>query len=196
MKKLTAMLLALLLVLSLCACGSNDSGAASSNGAADSTPVAASAEEILDTVWGTYAGDELFPIMGGNSENADWESPAAMDLANTEELTYLLYLPADQIALVEDCAGMVHAMNLNTFTAGSFHVADEANVQTVVDALKDAIMNAQWMCGFPEQLIIVTVGGDYVISAFGNGELIDNFQAKLSEQYGDAAVVVVEENLM
>lgn len=195
MKKLTAMLLALMLVLSLCACGNNDSGAASSNGAA-SAPVAASAEEILDTVWGTYAEDEMFPIMGGNADNADWESPAAMDLANTEELTYFLYLPADQIALVDDCANMLHAMNLNTFTAGSFHVADAANVQTVVDALKDAIMNAQWMCGFPEQLIIVTVGEDYVVSAFGNGELIDNFQAKLTEQYGDAAVVVVEENLM
>ena len=196
MKKLIAMLMALVMVLGLCACGGN--GSASNNGSAgeNTAPVAASAEEILDTVWGTYAEDQKFPVMGGNVETADWEGPATMDLANTEELSYLLYLPQDQIALVDDCANMLHAMNQNTFTAGCFHVADKANVQAVVDALKDAIMNAQWMCGFPEQLIIVTVGGDYVVSAFGNGELIDNFQTKLSEQYGEAVVVVVEENLM
>lgn len=195
MKKLIAMLMALVMVLSLCACGGN-SATSGNDDSAPAVSVAVSAEEILDTVWGTYAEDELFPVMGGNVETADWEGPASMDLANTEELSYLLYLPEDKIALVDDCANMLHAMNQNTFTAGCFHVADKANVQTVVDALKDSIMNAQWMCGFPEKLVIVTVGGDYVVSAFGNGELIDNFRAKLTAQYGEAAVVVVEENLM
>ena len=197
MKKLIALLMALAMVLALVACGGNNAGSASNP--ADSqpaAPVASSAEEILDKVWGTYAEDEMFPVMGGNTETIDWEGPSTMDIANTEELTYFLYLPTEQIGLVDEVANMLHAMNQNTFTGGCFHVADPANVQTVVDTLKDAIMNAQWMCGFPEQLVIITVGSDYVVSAFGNGELIDNFQAKLTAEYGEAAVVVVEENLM
>ena len=56
-------------------------------------------------------------------------------------------------------------------------------------------MNNQWMCGFPETLIIVTVGEDYVVSAFGNGQVIEAFKTAITTVYGDAAVVSVEENL-
>ena len=48
---------------------------------------------------------------------------------------------------------------------------------------------------FPEKLIVVTVNGDYVVSAFGNGQVIDAFKTAITSVYGDAAVVSVEENL-
>ena len=51
------------------------------------------------------------------------------------------------------------------------------------------------MCGFPEKLIIVTVGDDYVVSAFGNGMVMDAFKTAITTVYGDAAAFSVEENL-
>lgn len=49
------------------------------------------------------------------------------------------------------------------------------------------------MCGFPDKLVVITVD-DYVVSAFGNGELIDNFKAKLTAVY-KSAVVAHEANI-
>ncbi|MBQ8597664.1 MAG: hypothetical protein IJ409_07750, partial [Lachnospiraceae bacterium] len=61
--------------------------------------------------------------------------------------------------------------------------------------LKDNITTTQWMCGFPDKLAIYTVNGEYVVSAFGNAEVMDNFKTKLEEVYGAGAVLVVEEDL-
>ena len=41
------------------------------------------------------------------------------------------------------------------------------------------------MCGFPEKLVILSVG-DYIVSVFGAGELIDTFISKLTTEYGSA----------
>ena len=68
-------------------------------------------------------------------------------------------------------------------------------VESVVAGIKEATQNNMWMCGMPDKFIIVTVNGDYVVSAFGNGEVIDYFKAAITEVNGDAAVVSVEENI-
>ena len=88
----------------------------------------------------------------------------------------------------------MHMMNANTFTSGVYHVTNADDVSAVCDALKENIMNRQWMCGFPETLIIVTVDDNYVISAFGNGQIIETFKNKISGVY-DNATVVYEESL-
>ena len=57
-------------------------------------------------------------------------------------------------------------------------------------------MNNQWMCGFPEKMFIVTLGDNYVVSAFGNGMVMDAMKTAFTTVYGDAAVFAVEESLM
>jgi hypothetical protein len=188
MKKIASVLLVAMLALCLTACG----GGKDNGGAVE----IADATEILTTVWGTYAEDEMFAAAGGDSENMSMEGPAKFDVSKTEELAYLLNFPAELADKIDDAASLMHMMNANTFTAGAYHVADAADMSTVVDAIKDKVMNNHWMCGFPETLIIVQVGDSYVVSAYGNGELIDNFQSKLLAAYKGAAEVVVEESLM
>ena len=188
MKKIASVLLVAMLALCLTACG----GGKDNGGAVE----IADATEILTTVWGTYAEDEMFAAAGGDSENMSMEGPAKFDVSKTEELAYLLNFPAELADKIDDAASLMHMMNANTFTAGAYHVADAADMSAVVDAIKDKVMNNHWMCGFPETLIIVQVGDSYVVSAYGNGELIDNFQSKLLAAYKDAAEVVVEESLM
>ena len=82
-------------------------------------------------------------------------------------------------------------LNANTFTAGAFHVASSSDVDSVVSDLKDNIMNRQWMCGFPDKLVILTLG-DYVVSCYGAEDLVDQFSGKVTETFADAAVVCDE----
>lgn len=197
MKKLAALLLAGVMAFGCVACG-NAGGTDKQQGSEVKAEIA-NANEILTKTWEEYnakAGDDLkFPIGGGNVENMVMDAPAKFDvtLEGAEDtLVYSYCIPAESIAMTDDVATMIHMMNGNTFSGAAYHVTEAANVQTVVDSIKNATLNNQWMCGFPETLIIVTVGDDYVVSAFGNAQLIETFKTALTTVYGNAKVVVEE----
>ena len=82
-------------------------------------------------------------------------------------------------------------MNLNTFTCGAFHVADANNVTRLADDLRTTIQDKRWMCGFPDKLVIVTVGQS-VLSVYGNEELVNTFRDKLLASYSAATAVYDE----
>jgi len=194
-KKILALILCLAAV-GMIACGKKD-GASDDNGDVQETidVAVADATELLTNVWSTYEEAELFPIGGGDFDNTVMDAPGKYDVAKVEDMDAVLGLPQDSAALIDDAASMMHMMNANTFTCGAYHVADAANTQTLADSLKDNIMNRQWMCGFPDTLIIVSVGDDYVVSAFGNADIIETFKTKLQASY-DVAEVLYEESLV
>ena len=103
---------------------------------------------ILTAVWGTYSEEEKFPAGDG---------PMAMDMSNPDNYTYMLTFPAADTGLIDEAAGLVHMMNLNTFTCGAFHAADSKDLSTLAGDLHTAVTGQQWMCGFPDKLVIVTV---------------------------------------
>ena len=72
---------------------------------------------------------------------------------------------------------------------------DAGDVDGVVSALKDNIKNRQWMCGFPDTLLIVKVDANTVVSAFGEATNIENFKTNILAAY-EGAEVVVEESLI
>ena len=49
--------------------------------------------------------------------------------------------------------------------------------------MKDAVLNNQWMCGFPETLLIRTFGDTYVLVAFGVNDTMTTFEKHLSEAF-------------
>lgn len=189
-KKLVLLLTAAMLVMSMAACGGNG------NAADTEQEVVMSAVDVLNDVWETYGEDEMFFAMGGDMNNMVDNAPGTYSLEDTEGMAATLYVPVDAIAQIDDAASLVHGMNLNTFTGAAFHVTDAANVETFVTTLKDNIMGTQWMCGFPDQLVIFTVHDQFVVSAFGNTEVIEIFKNKVTSVYGENAVIVVEESLM
>ena len=70
MKKLFSLLLAAAMILSLAACGSkNDDGAASGD-------QPATALEVLDAVWSSYAEDDKFAVSGGDYDEANMTEDA------------------------------------------------------------------------------------------------------------------------
>ena len=47
-------------------------------------------------------------------------------------------------------------------------------------------MQRQWMCGFPDKLVVAEVG-EYVVTVFGADELVDTFMTHLNGIYGVSA---------
>ena len=206
MKKFLAILLTAALAFSLTACGSNDnqnndsnnnnSSNSDSNNAnqSDEEPTSAKdALELLNTVWNSYGDDEKFPAAGGDmsEENMTMDAPGKFSIEDAEALDTTLGFPSASVEKIDDAASLVHMMNANTFTCGAFHAKSSADVSDLTAALKDNISQRQWMCGFPDKLVIVTVG-DYVISFFGENEIVDTFKTKLSTAYPSAEIICDE----
>lgn len=160
---------------------------------AEDKPAAAvdDALTILNAIWNTYSDEEKFPAAGGDSEHAVDGAPGSFDASNADSLSYQLTFPADDASLIDSAASLVHMMNLNTFTCGAFHVADANNVARLADDLRTTIQAKRWMCGFPDKLVIVTVGQS-VLSVYGNEELVNTFRDKLLASYSAATAVYDE----
>lgn len=160
---------------------------------AEDKPAAAvdDALTILNAIWNTYSDEEKFPAAGGDSEHAVDGAPGSFDASNADSLSYQLTFPADDASLIDSAASLVHMMNMNTFTCGAFHVADANNVTRLADDLRTTIQAKRWMCGFPDKLVIVTVGQS-VLSVYGNEELVNTFRDKLLTSYSAATAVYDE----
>ena len=150
---------------------------------------------MLNAVLAVYEENDKFAVAGGDMENAVMDGPGKFDVSKTEELDMTLGLPADQASSLDDAASMVHMMNANTFTGGAYRLKDGTDVDAFADAVKENIKNRQWMCGFPDTLLIIRVDGSYVITAFGNAEIMDTFKANALSAL-DGAEVLVEEPIM
>ena len=188
-KRILCAVLAVVMVVALAACGTAPKDDA--NKVTIESPVA-----LLDGVWGTFAEEEKFPVMGGNNYETPVDDAAGeFNISDVEAATATLHITEDSLKLVDKVGTITHAMNANTFSAAAYHLADAANAETLVNSLKDSIKSTQWMCGFPDTLIIYTVADEYVVAAFGNAEAIESFKTKLATVYGESATLNVEESL-
>ena len=185
MKKILALLLAAVMVLSLAACTDKGSegGATSPSGAQTNQPK--SALEILEKVWSKYSTDEKFPATGGSEKQMKEDMPGKFDVSDAEALDFELGFPKANASEIDDAASLMHMLNQNNFSCGVYHVKDSGNVEALAGKIKENILARQWLCGFPEKLVILTIG-DYIVSVFGAGELTDTFIAKLSAEYSSA----------
>ena len=200
MKKILSLLLAVLLVASLAACGGDAQNNGTNEGEKVSLP--ASALEVLEKVWGSYAEDEKFSVVGGDSafHLAEMEkdesyvqpsAPGKFALTETDELTYKMLVPETEHSKLTDAATMTHMMNGNNFSCGVYRLA-AADVDAFVTAMKTAITGNQWMCGMPEAMLIATIGGEYVLVAWGVGDAMNPFETKFVAAYPEAKLVVDE----
>lgn len=153
--------------------------------------VASSPLEILETVWGLYTEDEQFPSTGGEISETLTQGPGAFTEL-TENNSYTLLIPADQLGNVSEAASLMHMMNSNTFTCGAYRLADGVTAEGFGETMKDAIQNNQWMCGFPDKLLIESVGDSFLIVAFGHEEIMDTFKTHLEEAYPMSQVLAEE----
>ena len=176
MKKIVSLVLAALLVLSLAACGSKN------NNSGDKPATPTSALNILETVWNTYGEDEKFAVVGGDFSTTREDAPGVFDLKDRALVDSELGLP--ETAAVDEAASLVHMMNANTFTAAAYHATGDT--AELAQQLRDNIMQRQWMCGFPDKLVVAVVD-EYVVAVFGAEDLVDTFMTHLNGIYGVSA---------
>ncbi len=192
MKKTLAIILTLTLALTLAACAVKQPSDSASDATQESAP-AASAKELLDTVWNTYTDDEKFPAAGGDysEENMTDDAPGNYSIADKSELDRVFGLSSDAAEQVDDAASIGHMMNANTFTCGAFHLKDGADIAALAESTRQNIQSRQWMCGFPDKLTIVSVG-NYLVTMFGAEDLVDTFTAKLTAAFSTAQILADE----
>ncbi len=145
---------------------------------------------LINEIWASYGEDEKFAVGGGDSENLNFEGPGAFDVAKTEELEATLAFPVAHVDKIDGAASMINAMMANNFTTGVYHMTDSENYQELADAVKTNILGRQWLCGMPEQFVVMIVE-DHMIAAFGLTDAINTFRDKVTDSY-EAAVVLHE----
>ena len=111
MKRTLSLMLALVMAVSLMACGKKDDGKNNADAPADSLA-------LLTKVWDSYTDDEKFPAAGGDYETSVDDAPGAFDPSNADNLNFLLTVPTEDASLIDDAASLMHMMNANTFTCG------------------------------------------------------------------------------
>ena len=189
MKKILSLVLVLAMALSLAACGKKAEATETTGIPAQEMP--ASALEVLETIWADYAEDEKFAVIGGSMAAPVDGAPGSYDIAD-ENITYNLLIPAEQLGNVTEAASMIHMMNANTFTCGVFKLAEGVSAADFGTAMKEAVMGNQWMCGFPETLLIRNFGDVYVLVAFGVNDAMTPFEKHMSSVYPGFETIVNE----
>ena len=180
MKRTIACLLALILAFGLVACGNTNNTKET-----EALDVPASALEILTTIWEGVPEEKRFFAAGGMGEGAADNAPGTFPL-DDEGITSMLLVPQDKLGDVDQAASLVHAMMLNNFTAGAFHVTGDA--AAFADAMYAAISQNQWMCGMPEHLTVAVIGGEYVLAYFGINDALEGFAASFKTAYPSAEI--------
>ncbi len=191
MKKIVSLVLALTMAFAMTACGGS-STPETTVPAETNTPsanVPGSALEVLETVWNAYGEEEKFPVIGGSMAAPVDGAPGNFDLAD-ENISFNLLIPADQLTNVTEAASMIHMMNANTFTGSAYKLADGVSAADFAAAMEAAIQGNQWMCGFPEELVITSIGGTYVTVAFGVADVMEAYKTHLSESFPNAQTLV------
>ena len=188
MKKILALVLAFVMVFALAACGDSKAPAEQEK----EEIIIENPESILNSVWDAFGEDMQFPAMGGDMDHMADNAAAEFSLADSELVLSFLHISEETASMSDKAASLMHAMNANTFTSAAFHLAEGADAANFAEALKNDILSTQWMCGFPETLVVYTLG-EYVVYALGNGEIIDCFKTSMSSVYGENAVLSFEE---
>ena len=194
MKKYIALMLVMVMALSAlagCAKGGDDSTEPTTVATEPAVMGPASALELMETVWGNYAEDQKFAVIGGGMANPVDGGPGSVE-PNDENVSYSLLIPEEQLANVTQIASMIHMMNANTFTSAAYKLAEGISVDDFTAVMKDVIMNNQWICGFPDRLLIESVPGGYVVVAFGKEDPMASFKTNLTAVYPETVELVNE----
>ena len=70
----------------------------------------------------------------------------------------------------------------------SYTHLDAGQLDAAGGEVKTYVMNTQWMCGFPDKLVVASLDG-YLISVFGAEDLVDTFRDKLQTAYPGTQIV-------
>lgn len=189
MKKIFALILAATMILStlaLVGCGANNADDNASSEAVAEVDVV----DALKNIWDNYEDENKFAAMGGGMANPVTDGPGELSLDDTAEVNDKTGVPEDKITTIDKAATLIHMMNANTFSAAAVHAAEGVKAEDVATTIGDNLKIRHWMCGIPEKHVIIKVGANTIISAFGANDLITVFLDKAKVAYPDYTVLL------
>ena len=194
MKKMISLLLVMLMsvsMLALAGCSGNENNGGGSNTEPDA-PAIESAQAFYTDVWAKFAEDDKFPSGGGDAEHSMEDGPGQFLLTeeNAESFKYLLHVTDELYDMLEDdVSTLQHMMNTNTFWSAVAKLKDPSKAAEFAEDYKTAIQGQRWMCGFPDKVVVISVG-DYVVMAYGLEDNINNLVAACSAVEESATVLI------
>ena len=214
MKKIIALTLAALMLVSMVACGNtNNDVNDTTDEITTEAPVVAPAKapeellngmvgrfcEILSPIFEAPAEDVKGAFAGGyfsDDETTIKSGEAGRTPVDVEDAAAALktasLISDEAFAKLDDAAIFHHMMNMNTLSVAALRVADAADLDSVANAMRESVGGNQiWMCGFPEKYLVITVD-TCVISAYGNAQMVDAIKTAVTETYENAVVVCDE----
>ena len=211
MKKILALILALVMVLSLVACGDTekdpepnkpDDGVVGGETNPEETPEVddeinpiTSATSAINRIWELMPEDLKPMTFGGDYENNVENEAATHTIADGgEELDGSIGYPAEMIDKIDEAAALRHMMNVNSFTCGAYALKNADDAQAVCDGIVDSLMNRSYLCGAPQVLVVIQVDS-YIINAFGAEDIINAFAAAAEEAYGSHCNILYNESM-
>ncbi len=162
---------------------------------------ASAALDVLNNIYNAYPNPDNRPALGGGSGDfVNWEGPGIVPATDVDTLTGSLNVPADLTSSITDAASALNLRNANQLTAAAFVI--NGDTAAFAETLKEGILNTNWMCGFPEKLMVFTVSDNTVVMVYGlagvedpEANFLGDFAAALTAAYPDA-VTVVEQDLL
>ena len=184
MKRTLSLILALVMALSLAACGKKD------DGKTDNADAPADSLALLTKVWDSYTDDEKFPAAGGDEAHDNMEGAGEFDISVYGDSFQAQILVDEELtAMVKpQAATMLHMMNTNTFCSAVMQLNDAADAEAFASHYQQIVQSHHWMCGFPDTVVVLRMT-DYVITAYGADDLIQAFKTAAQ---GLGAEVLVE----
>lgn len=198
MKKIITFLFAMIMSFAIlpsagCAAvkdGTNDSGNTNDTGQSGA-PAIESAIAFYTEVWDAFGEDNKFPCVGGDVGHST-DGPGQFQLTedNADSFKQMLLVTDELYDMLEDdVATLQHMMNTNTFSSAVAKLKEPAKVSEFAEKYKTVIQGQRWMCGFPDKVVVISVGG-YVVIAYGHEANIDNLAAACSAVEAQSIVLV------
>lgn len=180
MKRILALILAILMIASLVSCGKKET-----DEVGVATPL-----DLLNQVWNAYAQEDKFPAAGGDmtEANSNMEGPGVYGLEDKEGFVAVTHFPEAELDQIESAATLMHMMNANTMTVFAVRTKEGTDSSALAEKIKESIEDTQWMCGFPEKLCMITLG-NYIVSYFGNTQVVDTFTENFRSEFPSAKIV-------
>lgn len=192
MKKIISILLVMnisFIMLVFAGCGNAKDDANDTN--QSETPNIESAMAFYTEVWAAFDEEHKFPCVGGDAKHSA-EGPGQFLLTedNADSFKQLLYVTDELYDMLEnDAATLQHMMNTNTFSSAVVKLKDFTKASKFAEDYKSVIQEQRWMCGFPDKVVVISVG-DYVVMAYGYEDNIDNLIAACSAVEAKSKVLV------
>lgn len=219
MKKILALALAAMMVLSMAACGEETPAdttttpveSTSDTAPADTTPVETDPIEtdpemtmpalvegdeetlkIFNNIWALYTDPNMTPYVMGGSMNENYE-PAGNGVPGVYDASLLADLQGVLYIPEAEIANIDEAATaMHAMMANNFTagvVHVTADATAFANTMVDTLKNNQWICGQPETLIVAVINAEYVLVGFGAGDIMSAFNTNVTTAYADAQIV-------